>query len=74
MNIILYTTNCPNCITLKKMLMEKNIKFCVIDDTDEIINFAKNNKMTTVPILSVDEVIMNFEQAKQWIIQQEVIC
>lgn len=63
MNIVLYTIDCPKCKILEKMLNSKNIEFIKSHDVDYMIQ--KGFKM--LPMLSVDENIMDFSESVKWI-------
>ena len=63
MEIKLYTTHCPKCNVLESKLKNKNINYIEITDTNIII---KKGYMS-VPILEVDDKIMNFTDANTWI-------
>ena len=71
--MILYSNNCPNCIALKNILDNKNIKYEIVSDMKEIMNFARQNGLATVPILKTEDAVMNFTQAKEWL-EGENIC
>jgi len=62
--VILYTTGCPNCLALEK-LMKKNgiIPDSVISD----YNIMSEKGILSVPMLEVDGKLLNFYQAVQWI-------
>ena len=59
----LYSTGCPKCIVLKKMLDNKGIEYEVNDNVDEMINLG----FTSLPVLEVDDNRMAFEEAIQYI-------
>ena len=63
MSIILYTTHCPKCEVLTQKLKNKNINFEIIDD----IELIKEKNITMVPVLSVNDQLMNFKEAVDWI-------
>ena len=67
MNIILYSTHCPKCIVLEKKLKEKNIQFNIVSDEDAIIKKG----FMTIPMLEVNDNIMNFQEAMRWIMHNE---
>ena len=67
MNVTLYSTHCPKCIVLEKKLKEKNIQFNIVSDEDAIIKKG----FMTVPILEVNDNIMNFQEAMRWIMHNE---
>jgi glutaredoxin len=61
--ITLYSTDCPKCNVLKNKLSERNIRFRINNDKDEMIKKG----FTVAPILDVDGTIMNFMEAVKWI-------
>ena len=61
--IKLLTTHCPRCTVLQKKLDAKNIYYTEITDIEEIQSYG----IDAVPALIVDEVIMDFPAAVQWI-------
>lgn len=65
-NIILYTTHCPKCNILKAKLDEKNISYTEYDN----IEFMKDMGITTVPVLNVNNKLLEFKSAVDWVNQQ----
>ena len=63
MNTILYSTGCPKCNVLKKKLHEKSIQYKEVTDVDTMVKMG----FERVPILSVDNSIMDFSTACNWI-------
>lgn len=63
MQTTLYTSGCPRCKTLAKKLDEANIVYEKFSNVDEMINMG----ITTVPMLRVDDIMMNFSEAIKWI-------
>lgn len=66
MEIILYTTHCPKCNILKAKLDEKNITYIEYDN----IEFMKDMGITTVPVLNIDNELLGFKAAVDWVNQQ----
>jgi len=64
--LILYSTGCPKCKILKTKLDEKNIAYEVCSD----VNVMMAKGMRSVPILEVDEIIMTYLDAINWIKEQ----
>lgn len=62
-DIILYTTHCPMCLMLERKLKEKNIEYIEISNIDEI----KEAGVKNVPVLKVDNEMMNSYSAMQWV-------
>ncbi len=64
-NVILYSTNCARCKALELKLKKMNIKFTLnVDTTAEHI---KNLGRNSAPILSVDGVLYDFEDAVKFL-------
>lgn len=61
--IILYTTHCPRCLVLKKKLEVKNIPFEECED----IETMKKLGISSVPVLNIDNKMMDFSAANKWI-------
>ena len=65
-NIILYTTHCQKCNILKAKLDEKNISYTEYDN----VEFMKDMGITTVPVLNVNNKLLEFKSAVDWVNQQ----
>lgn len=63
MEVKLYTTHCPKCTVLESKLKNKNIDYIEITDTNTIIEKG----YMSVPVLEVDDKVMNFTDANTWI-------
>lgn len=62
--ITIYTTEtCPKCKILKKKLTDKNIDFKEIND----VEILKSLDIYEVPVLDVDDTLMDFSAANSWI-------
>jgi len=60
--IVLYTTGCPKCRVLEKLMNQKEIKFEVETNKDVLVEKG----FQQVPMLEVDGVIMDFGLAFRW--------
>jgi len=63
MRVILYTTHCPKCKVLEVKLKQKAIDFEIIDDEKVMIDKG----FMSAPMLEVDEKVMDFSAAINWI-------
>ena len=61
--ITMYTTHCPQCKVLEKMLNDKKIEYTQITDID----IMKSKGIQSVPYLEVDGVLKNFKESMEWI-------
>lgn len=59
MEVILYSTGCPQCNILKEMLQKKNIIFQIEDNVEKM----KKLGFSSLPMLSIDNKILNFKEA-----------
>lgn len=66
MNVILYTTDCPKCVVLKRKLDEAGIQYDENHDVGEMIALG----MTAAPMLSVNGELMEFSDAIHWANEQ----
>lgn len=64
--IILYTTDCPKCKILESKLKDKDITYEKCEDTKAMI--AKG--YMSAPMLEIDDEIMNFVDAVEWVKEQ----
>jgi len=63
MQVILYSTDCPKCKVLVAKLNNKNINYNTISDINVIISKG----ISTVPVLEVDNNLMDFKTAVDWV-------
>lgn len=63
MNVTLYSTGCPKCKILEKKLLQKSIVFQVVTDRELMISLG----FSTMPVLKVNDKIMNFKEAVNWV-------
>lgn len=66
MRLVLYSTDCPKCTVLKKKLNSKNIEFEENNSVDEMMTLG----ISTVPILRLDDTMMDFATAVKWVNEQ----
>ena len=63
MQVILYSTGCPKCKVLVTKLDSKNINYNIVSDINVIVSKGIN----TVPVLEVDNNLMDFKTAIDWV-------
>lgn len=61
--VVLYTTGCVKCKSLKARLDAKEIKYDIVDD----LNVMESKGFMSVPVLEVDGKTMRYEEAMNWI-------
>ena len=66
MEVILYSTGCPKCRVLKTKLDKKNINYTENNNVEEMLELG----FDLLPVLKVDDDIMNFTEANDWINKQ----
>lgn len=62
-NVILFSNECPRCKVLKKKLQKCEINYS--ENTD--FNKALELGLTSFPMLKVNEKMLDFREAVQWI-------
>lgn len=65
--IVLYTTHCPKCKVLESKLNKKNIKYNICED----INIIQNKGIIALPALEINNEILTFKDAVNWVNNQE---
>lgn len=60
--VVLYSTGCPRCKVLEKKLQQKKIDYEEIND----IKIMEDKGYINIPVLEVDDKIMNFKEAVDW--------
>ena len=61
--ITLYTTHCAQCVVLERKLAQKGIKYTEVEDIIEMNNLG----ILSVPCLKVDDKLMKFKEAVEWV-------
>ena len=62
-SIVLYSTGCSACNTLKLMLKNAGIEYTENNNTDEMLALG----ISQVPVLSVNGELMSYNDAKTWV-------
>lgn len=62
-NIILFSNGCPRCKVLKQKLDDKQIKYTINEDFEELIE----NGLQTAPVLKVDDNYYQFGEAVRFV-------
>lgn len=61
--MIIYSSNCPKCIVLKKKLEQKNITFTECNDFQKLLDA----NIKTLPVLEVDNKLLTFNDAVNYV-------
>ena len=67
MKVVFYTTHCPKCVILESKLKQKDIKYTSCED----INIMSEKGFMQAPMLEVDNKVMDFKTANNWINKYE---
>ena len=57
--IKLYSSHCPQCEVIEKILKNKNIDFEIIDNEDIYLDIAEKNGIASMPFADIDGNIIN---------------
>jgi glutaredoxin len=63
----LYGNGCKYCNILQGELDEKGLTYEKIVDMDEIVKVGMNNGIRNMPILEVDENVMDYRKALEYV-------
>lgn len=63
MNIILYSTGCPQCRVLETKLKQANILFKIVTDEKEVLKVGEEHQISSMPILSINDKYLDFSSA-----------
>ena len=66
MQVILYSTGCPRCKTLKAALKSKEINYTECNDTNKMIELG----FTTVPVLQIDDMVLQYKEAMKYVMEE----
>lgn len=66
-SITLFTTGCPKCNVLKQKLDDKGVSYTVNTSKEQMESLG----IKQVPVLKVDEEILTFVEANEWVNQQK---
>ena len=61
--IMLYSTGCPQCKVLEKMLNDNSIDYSTCSEVSLMMSMG----ISSVPMLQVGEELMNFPAAMKWV-------
>lgn len=61
--IILYSTGCPKCKVLISKLNSRGIEYETVSNVETIFKEG----ITTVPVLEIDNIKMDFKEAIDWV-------
>ena len=63
MKVIFYSTGCPKCKVLEAKLNSKGIEY----ETESDMKVMEEKEFMSMPMLEVDDKVMNFSAAVEWI-------
>lgn len=63
MNVIFYSTHCPQCKGLEMQLKAKKVDYVECTDREEMLRVG----LQSAPALSVDGKIMNYAESLAWL-------
>lgn len=63
MKPILYTTHCPKCTVIEKKLQRAGIEYDICED----IEVMESKGFTQLPMLEVNEKVLDFAAANKWV-------
>lgn len=70
MNIKLYSTGCPVCNVIKKLLDDKKIPYDCIEDKNEILKIGEKNSISSVPFAFIDNKLYKTNELREFIMNE----
>ncbi len=62
-----YTSHCPKCKVLKKLMDDKKIEYVEIDDENIYLEIAKKNNIISMPFAEINERVVNTKELQNYI-------
>ncbi len=62
-----YTSHCPKCKVLKKLMDDKKIEYEEIDDENIYLEIANKNNIISMPFAEIDERVVNTKELQNYI-------
>lgn len=66
-SIVLYSSHCPKCDMIERILKEKGINFDVVDDENFYLPLAEENNIDSMPFADVNGKILNTKELQEYI-------
>ena len=64
-----YTTYCPKCKVLKRIMDDKGIEFELIDDISEVYRVAEEFNLATVPFANIGGEMFDTKKLTKYIME-----
>ena len=62
-----YTSHCPKCRVLKKLMDDKNIVYEEIDNPDIYLKIGDENNITSMPFAEINGKVVNTKELQNYI-------
>lgn len=62
-----YTSHCPKCKVLKKLMDDKKIEYEEIDDENIYLEIANKNNIISMPFAEINERVVNTKELQNYI-------
>ena len=62
-----YTSHCPKCKVLKKLMDDKNIEYKEIDDESIYLDIADKNNIIAMPFAEINGRVVNTKELQNFI-------
>ena len=66
-SIVLYSSHCPKCDMIEKILKEKGINFDVVYDENVYLPLAEENNIDSMPFANVNGKVLNTKELQEYI-------
>ena len=66
-SITLFSSHCPKCDMIEKILKEKNIIFELVDDESVYLPLAEENGIDSMPFADINGKILDIKELQEYI-------
>lgn len=67
--IIFYTSHCPRCTIIKKLMDKNNVKYKEIDNKEIYVPLAKSNNIDSMPFGKINGEIIDAKTLQNYIMK-----
>lgn len=67
MEVILYSTGCPQCMVAAQTMNRKNVEYKEINDKEEVFKVANEFGISSVPFATIDGQLYKFPELMKFL-------
>ena len=71
MSIVLYSSDCPKCKMIERIMKEKGLDFSIVNDDKVYLPLAEENKIVSMPFAKIDGEVVDFRELQKFVMEVE---